>query len=203
MPCGSQPQPHRRAQSGSGLPEGMAKVSGLLVAELPAEYRLNGMNIPLSRRRTGTTSPSNAGLDVLPRVLFPLHDSGLDTISYLIDLSEAEFYRADRYARPLALLVVEPAPNAEGSGLQRQLVDWLRASLRNADIVSHLGNTRYAILLPETGAYGAGRLVARLRQDIPEIAVGFSLYPQDGGSLGDLVVAARQAFNEARMPPSE
>ena len=121
-----------------------------------------------------------------------LRDSGCEPYWHLLYLAEAECYRAERYGRPLALLVVEPWPASDDPEANRAVEAWLRERLRKADIPGYLGSARYAVLLPETGANGASRLSVRLRKEVPRIRTGFSSFPQDGLTLGDLVVAARR-----------
>ena len=87
---------------------------------------------------------------------------------------------------------VEAGPARDDPEASRPTEDGLRQGLRKADVPGYLGNGRYAVLLPETGANGASRLSARLRKEVPRIRAGFSSFPQDGVTLGDLVVAARR-----------
>ena len=46
------------------------------------------------------------------------------------------------------------------------------------------------ILLPGAGAYDAGRVAARIRQQVSRLDIGIAVHPQDGSSLSELVVAA-------------
>ena len=150
------------------------------------------MRIPF-RRRTDSAAPrsdSPAG-EYRDRPV-RLREAGCEPYWHLLYLAEAECSRAERYGRPLALLVVEPWPASDDPNESRPVEDWLRQRLRKADIPGYLGSGRYAVLLPETGTNGASRLCGRLRKEVPRMRTGFSSFPQDGLTLGDLVVAARR-----------
>jgi GGDEF domain-containing protein len=65
----------------------------------------------------------------------------------------------------------------------------LSDGLRRADIVAELGTNRYAVLLAGAGGYDAGRVASRIRLSTPS-EVGVAVFPKDGDSLADLVMAA-------------
>lgn len=150
------------------------------------------MRIPFRRQSDSAAprldSPAGEGRERPVR----LRESGCEPYWHLLYLAEAECYRAERYGRPLSLLVVEAWPASEDLKASGEVEGWLRQRLRKADIPGYLGSARYAVLLPETGANGASRLSGRLRKEVPRIRTGISSFPQDGLTLGDLVVAARR-----------
>ena len=150
------------------------------------------MRIPFRRRPDNAAPRSDSPAGEYRERPVRLRESGCEPYWHLLYLAEAECSRAERYGRPLALLVVEAWPASDDPEANRPTEDWLRERLRKADTPGYLGNGRYAVLLPETGANGAGRLSARLRKEVPRIRTGFSSFPQDGVTLGDLVVAARR-----------
>jgi len=110
-------------------------------------------------------------------------NAGLAEPWYLAERCNLECEHAD--ALPLALLIVET-----GSNSGEPPADWLPQGLRRGDVVAYFGGGRYAILLPGAGAYDAGRVAARIRQRLSRVDIGVAVHPQDGGNLGELVVAA-------------
>ncbi len=118
---------------------------------------------------------------------------GLASPLYLTWRCQEECYRAQRYRRPLALLLLEVAVESESSGLEERLRNWLRSHVRMSDIAGYLGDGCYAVLLPETDREGAKGLETRLRWEFPRVKTGISAHPEDGRSLELLVHAARRA----------
>ena len=90
-----------------------------------------------------------------------------------------------RRETPLALLIIETASVEDTS-----LAQWLARTVRKADVVAHLGGGRYVVMLVGAGGYDAGRVAARIRERAPHVDIGVAVFPQDGGNLSDLVVAA-------------
>lgn len=142
------------------------------------------MNVPWPRRRDDGSQvrmPDDAGVA-----------QGLASAVYLSWRCEEECYRAQRYGRPLTLLVVELTPGPDSSRVERRLQNWLPSHLRMSDIAGQLGDGCYAILLPETDQKGASGLETRLRLEFPRVKTGTAVHPQDGRNLEVLVQAARR-----------
>jgi len=100
--------------------------------------------------------------------------TGLQNERYFDERLMREVSRARRYERQLALLLVQFEVEDAGTSLTivgRRIL----AAVRSADVSCHLGNGRFAIILPEVGVREAEHLHQRL---------GFSLGPrvEDGGS---------------------
>jgi hypothetical protein len=140
------------------------------------------MNIPLLRR-------SGDGPKVRPPESMAC-DVGLASATYLALRCREECYRAKRYGRPLALLLVKVVQESDSSPPEGRLRNWLRAHVRVSDIAAYLGDGGYALLLPETDRDAAGGLKARLRSEFPCAMTGISVHPQDGHNLEDLIQAA-------------
>ena len=105
-----------------------------------------------------------------------------------------ERYRADRFDRPLALLVVEPIAGSPVA--ERSLRDWLLyGHLRMSDVARRQDDGSFAILLPETNGHGANSLAARLRREVPDVLTGISVYSQDGETMDILIAAARDSLS--------
>lgn len=103
---------------------------------------------------------------------------GLANAQYLVWRCREECYRASRYGRPLALLVVE-LQEPDSPRLEQQLQRWLRSNMRLSDMPGYLGDGHYAILLPETDRAGAMGLDARLRLEFRHVKTLIGAHPQD------------------------
>ncbi len=113
---------------------------------------------------------------------------GLATPSYMSERGKEECYRAHRYRRPLALLVVglaEPDPPTE-----LRLQAWLRSETRLSDLAAHLGGATYGLLLPESDGKAAAGLGSRIQVAFPLIKTGISAFPEDGNTWEELLDAA-------------
>ena len=114
---------------------------------------------------------------------------------YLTLRCTEEAYRAHRYGRPLALLLVEVVSGPDSVQLEKQFQSWLLGHLRASDVGGYLGEGRYAILLPEADADAARGLEARLRSEFPAVKASIRLHPWD--NLADLLKPGHAAAEEA------
>jgi GGDEF domain-containing protein len=112
---------------------------------------------------------------------------------------QEELERARRYSLgfSLVLLGVDPVavpadPEADGRG-SVEFGDQLRRELRLPDFVSGYGEGEFAVVLPETGAEGARRSVARLRERLPRMSAGIVAYPHPAVSVPDDLFALVEA----------
>ena len=108
---------------------------------------------------------------------------GLATGTYLAMRGKEECYRAQRYGRPLALVVAwldQPDPATEN-----RLQTWLRSQTRASDIVAYLGSSTYAMLLPESDQEGASGIIKRMRLALPQLIAFNGSYPTDGATWED------------------
>lgn len=129
--------------------------------------------------------------------VFYSRENGIVTYWYLAHRCEEECYRAQRYERPLSLLVVRPAPESGAVPARIRLASTLRTNLRAADVAAYSGSD-YIVLLPETNGEQAEELAGRLRNAVPATATGISAFPEDGADLGALTEVAR-----AKLPAQE
>ncbi|MBN2388800.1 MAG: diguanylate cyclase [Anaerolineales bacterium] len=90
---------------------------------------------------------------------------------HFVELANAEFGRAIRYRRPLALMILDVDHfkeyndrhgHPEGDQLLLSLVDGLRQSLRSIDILGRYGGDEFIILMPETNEIEAAKVASRL-----------------------------------------
>jgi GGDEF domain-containing protein len=84
----------------------------------------------------------------------------------------------------------DPEEDGRGSG---EFGDQLRRELRLPDFVSGYGEGEFAVVLPETGADGARRSVARLRERLPRMSAGIVAYPHPAVSAPDDLLALVEA----------
>jgi GGDEF domain-containing protein len=115
---------------------------------------------------------------------------------------QEELERARRYSLGFSLILLgldpprdgEAAADAEAQEWERQeLGARLQRELRLPDFVSGYGEDEYAVVLPETGADGARRSVARLRERLAGISAGIVAYPHPAVSAPDDLFALVEA----------
>ena len=102
-----------------------------------------------------------------------------------------EIARADRYSRPLSLLMIDvdhfkvyndTCGHPQGDIVLQDLARLLREMSRTSDTVARYGGEEFAIILPETDSVGAQKIAQRLREQVEGYAFpGQDLMP--GGSL--------------------
>jgi diguanylate cyclase (GGDEF)-like protein len=77
---------------------------------------------------------------------------------------QEEFERARRYSLSFSLVLLEVC--SAGGEQETETVERLQRGLRLPDFVARYSGGEYAIVLPETGAEGARRSVARVREQL-------------------------------------
>lgn len=91
-----------------------------------------------------------------------------------------EVERAQRYGNPLSLMMLDVDffkrindrhGHALGDEALRRMVDCMRQSLRDIDVIGRLGGEEFAVLLPETGPAGARITAERLRAQIAALRI--------------------------------
>jgi hypothetical protein len=115
-------------------------------------------------------------------------DTGLFAHWYMTLRGQEECARAERYHRGLSMLIVEPRPASATAewAVKGQIDRWVQTELRATDLAGYLGNSRYLILAPEADAAAGERLVSRLHDEVGQVDIGFSAFPQDGTAFQDL-----------------
>ena len=95
-----------------------------------------------------------------------------------------EWARAQRYKRPLAVLVLDTdqlrAVNEvqglpAGDQLLNAIAVRVTTAVREADFVGRIGGDEFLVVCPETPADGAGRVAARLRESVAAAPVAMGL----------------------------
>jgi diguanylate cyclase (GGDEF)-like protein len=120
-------------------------------------------------------------------------------------LAEAEFRKAQRYGRPLSVLVFDvdffkKVNDTFGHGAGDQALIHIahlsRVTARDADVVARLGGEEFAILLPETNRIDGRRAGERLRQMIEQTPC------QPDGQALQLTVSIGVADNHLEPAPA-
>ena len=137
------------------------------------------------------------------------------------DRGAVEIHKANRYARPLSLLMIDPdhldpINETHGSGagdtLLCALTQLLFSGTRVTDLVGRVGIDEFAVLLPETDLAGAELLAERLRRRIGDLSVpvddavitctvsiGVTAAEKDAVFFGPTLARADAALYEAKM----
>jgi CheY-like chemotaxis protein len=114
---------------------------------------------------------------------------------------QEEFERARRYSLSFSLVLLEAC--STGGELGSEAVERLQRGLRLPDFVACYGGGECAIVLPETGAEGARRSVARVRELLvpvrngtaaePPLSAGIVTYPHPAVTQADDLFALVEA----------
>ena len=133
--------------------------------------------------------------------------TGLANYQCFVGALDGEIKRSQRTGREFALLLFDldrlkkindRYGHVIGSQALCRLADVLGMGCRDIDIVARFGGDEFAVILPETGAAPANFVAQRLcdslandgRRPKLSVSVGQGVYPQDGKSIEDLLVAA-------------
>lgn len=152
-----------------------------------------------------------------------VHDqlTGLFNVREFHRLLDLEITRAQRYAHPLAVLMIDidhfKAVNDQyghpaGDVVLRNVAERIRVSLRPNDVSARYGGEEFIVLLPETDAAGAQamgeRLCAAVRaaavrvsadvQPAITVSVGYAVYPRDVTEESELTIIADRALYAAK-----
>lgn len=146
--------------------------------------------------------------------------TGLHNIRYLLVLAEHEFTRAQRYKRPLSLVMLsldnlEKISEIYGEDVVDKafgaVVDYCRKNVRFVDIFGRYGDGEFLLLLPEAKSKAAEKMAERIRQHVVEtpipsdigpatitISLGVANLKKDTPNLISLLERADKAMNVAR-----
>ena len=143
--------------------------------------------------------------------------TGLFNSSHFDDALRDELARAQRFNRPLAVLMVDldylrDINNAHGhlagDGVILGVATILRAQLRSVDVASRFGGEEFALLLPETTPDDAAAVAERVRNAVAaaefgsgiraSVSIGVAGFPRDGATPDELVEAADKALYAAK-----
>lgn len=149
--------------------------------------------------------------------------TGLLNARYFNKVFFDEFDRAQRFERPLALLVADidlmrninnTYGHLAGDAVLAGIGQIIRTTIRKYDIAGRFGGEEFCIVLPEVGPAAARDLAERLRAAIDAAAfsvstsptpihatlsIGVACLPQDASSTTDLIHAADVAVYQAKL----
>jgi len=137
--------------------------------------------------------------------------TGLANYRRLIEAIDSEIKRYARSHASFAILLLDldhlkkindRYGHLVGSRALCRLADILRLHSREIDLVARYGGDEFVVVLPETSAESAlliaQRISDRLRRDSEDpplsASTGVAVYPTDGQSLDDLLIAADRAL---------
>jgi PleD family two-component response regulator len=114
---------------------------------------------------------------------------------------QEELERARRYSLSFSLVLLDVAVPAEekaadaaaGERQRLEIGTRLRRELRLPDFVSSYGTGEFAIVLPETGADGARRSVARIGERLAGVSAGIVAFPHPAVTVPDDMFALVEA----------
>jgi len=96
---------------------------------------------------------------------------------YFMELAEQEFYRAKRYGRDLAFLMLDidffkkvndNYGHPAGDEVLRELSKTLKLLIRKSDILGRLGGEEFGLLLPEINIEDAYNVAEKIRKEIQQ-----------------------------------
>jgi DNA-binding NarL/FixJ family response regulator/GGDEF domain-containing protein len=133
------------------------------------------------------------------------------SFAYYVDVAGREIDKARRYGRRFAIATVAFEPVSSGGGKHApsmshaEMADQLLKAARDTDVLAHVDEHEFHLLMPETDGVGAHacrrRVLARLadRGRIPRgLHVGVSTFPHDGQNLSQLLRVARRRAEATR-----
>lgn len=147
--------------------------------------------------------------------------TGLFNRRYMEETLQRELARAERSLDPLAVLQIDvdhfKQVNDEhghdvGDVVLRALADTMRDVFRDEDVVCRYGGEELSVILARTGPDVARQRYAALRASLgglriptrdgplaaPTISCGMAVWPEDGSTGADLLLAADQALYAAK-----
>jgi diguanylate cyclase (GGDEF)-like protein len=149
--------------------------------------------------------------------------TGLLNARYFGKLFEAELERAQRFDRPLALIVADldllrninnTYGHLAGDVVLSGVGQSIRTSIRDYDIAARFGGEEFVIALPETGQNEAYEVAERLRQTVESasfsvttsptpiratMSLGVACFPGDATTQKSLIHAADVAVYQAKV----
>jgi diguanylate cyclase (GGDEF)-like protein len=137
--------------------------------------------------------------------------TGLANYRHLMSVLEAERLRAGRTGRPFAVVLLDldrlkdindRHGHLVGSRALCRVAEALRLTCRAIDTAARFGGDEFALVLPETGAVAARRVVRRVLgrlardRELPPVSAsaGVAVYPRDGDTQERLLEAADRAL---------
>jgi diguanylate cyclase (GGDEF)-like protein/putative nucleotidyltransferase with HDIG domain len=149
--------------------------------------------------------------------------TGLFNARYFAATLEEELGRAQRFERPLALIMADldllrdinnTYGHLAGDAVLQGIAETFRAQLRHYDVPARFGGEEFAILLPETPAEQAFEIAERIRRAVAArtfdvetssepikatVSIGVAVFPRDGADANELIHQADLAVYRAKL----
>jgi diguanylate cyclase (GGDEF)-like protein/putative nucleotidyltransferase with HDIG domain len=149
--------------------------------------------------------------------------TGLFNARHFANCLESEFGRAQRFARPLSVVMADldllrevnnTYGHLAGDAVLQTVAQVLREELRHYDVPARFGGEEFAVVLPETAADEASEIAERIRRAVAArrievetaaepisvtISIGIAAYPADAETRTDLVHQADVAVYRAKL----
>lgn len=149
--------------------------------------------------------------------------TGLLNARYFNKLFLEEYNRAERFERPLSVIVADldlmrninnTYGHLAGDAVLAGIGEIIRANVRHYDLPARFGGEEFCIALPETDAAAAIQLAERIRAMIEAtpysvstsetpiyatMSIGVACYPHDGTTTTELMHAADVAVYQAKL----
>jgi diguanylate cyclase (GGDEF)-like protein len=145
--------------------------------------------------------------------------TGVFNRRYMDEILKKEFNRCGRYANNLSVCLLDidnfkslndTQGHQFGDQVLRELASFLKASIREEDIVCRYGGEEFLIILPETDGEGAGILANRILHDWKNRAfsrenggitfsTGIASYPASANDVVSLVNMADRSLYQAKF----
>ena len=149
--------------------------------------------------------------------------TGLFNARYFSSAMTEEIARAERFGRPLSLLMADldllrdinnTYGHLAGDAVLKGIADVFRAQLRHYDVPARFGGEEFSILLPETPPEQALEIAERIRRAVAEqtfdvetssepiratVSIGVAAFPLDATDSNELIHQADLAVYRAKL----
>lgn len=127
-------------------------------------------------------------------------ETGLYAYWYFSLRFREEIARASRHGQSFVLVLVEPTQGQLDTEREEQLLNIMIEGFRSTDLVAHLGDLRFAMLLSNIGVDGDKQVCRRLRDEFGtlEVRIGLASYPDHGEDWESLLKAAQGSSEAAQ-----
>jgi diguanylate cyclase (GGDEF)-like protein/putative nucleotidyltransferase with HDIG domain len=149
--------------------------------------------------------------------------TGLFNARYFADALADELSRAQRFERPLTLIMADldllrdinnTYGHLAGDAVLKGIAETFRAQLRHYDVPARFGGEEFAILLPETPPEQAFEIAERIRRSVADrafevetssepikatVSIGVSGFPRDAADANELIHQADLAVYRAKL----
>ena len=146
--------------------------------------------------------------------------TGIFNRRHLFELGQREFFRAVRFNRPMAAIMIDidhfkrvndNFGHATGDEVLIELAQRMQSIIRDVDILARYGGEEFTILVPEISIQAASVIAERIRKEISykpfsakgflfniTVSIGIAGNISETANLGDLIELADKALYDAK-----